>query len=78
MLFFVLCSILLDLTEAVCRLYNNAYYAKVGGISTEEMNGLEMKFLFSLDFRLHVTTEVFNKYCSKIKRECDVNHQTDQ
>ncbi|XWS58206.1 hypothetical protein CRYUN_Cryun08bG0014700 [Craigia yunnanensis] len=58
--------------------YNNAYYAKVGGISTEEMNGLEMKFLFSLDFRLHVTTEVFNKYCSKIERAGDVDHQTDQ
>ncbi|OMP05017.1 Cyclin P/U [Corchorus capsularis] len=49
--------------------YNNAYYAKVGGVSTEEMNGLEMKFLFSLDFRLHVTTEVFRKYCLKIERE---------
>ncbi|OMO99160.1 Cyclin-like protein [Corchorus olitorius] len=52
--------------------YNNAYYAKVGGVSTEEMNGLEMKFLFSLDFRLHVTTEVFRKYCLKIEREGSV------
>ncbi|XP_022719772.1 cyclin-P3-1-like [Durio zibethinus] len=58
--------------------YNNAYYAKVGGVSTEEMNGLEMKFLFSLDFRLHVTTEVFNKYCLKMEREGDVGYQTDQ
>ncbi|XVF57433.1 hypothetical protein PTKIN_Ptkin06aG0204900 [Pterospermum kingtungense] len=58
--------------------YNNAYYAKVGGISTEEINRLEMKFLFCLDFRLHVTTEVFAKYCSKIEREADVDYQTDQ
>ncbi|XVF06105.1 hypothetical protein REPUB_Repub06bG0019400 [Reevesia pubescens] len=57
---------------------NNAYYAKVGGVSTEEMNGLEMKFLFSLDFRLHVTTDVFNKYCSKIEREgALLDYQTD-
>ncbi|XVF41939.1 hypothetical protein PTKIN_Ptkin01aG0321000 [Pterospermum kingtungense] len=57
---------------------NNAYYAKVGGVSTEEMNGLEMKLLFSLDFRLHVTTEVFKTYCSKIEREGYVDYQPDQ
>ncbi|KAE8712167.1 Cyclin-P3-1 [Hibiscus syriacus] len=33
---------------------NNAYYAKAGGVSREELNRLEM-FLFDLDFRLHVT-----------------------
>nr|XP_043609717.1 cyclin-P3-1-like isoform X2 [Erigeron canadensis] len=33
--------------------YNNAYYAKVGGVTTAELNRLEMKFLFGLDFRLH-------------------------
>ncbi|XVF31322.1 hypothetical protein REPUB_Repub16aG0135700 [Reevesia pubescens] len=58
--------------------YNNAYYAKVGGVSTEEMNRLEMKFLFSLDFRLHVTTEVFKNYCSKMEREGNVDYQTNQ
>ncbi|XWS64552.1 hypothetical protein CRYUN_Cryun05aG0013900 [Craigia yunnanensis] len=60
------------------RCYNNAHYAKVGGVSTEEMNGLEMKFLFSLDFRLHVTTGVFKKYCLKIEREGHVDYQTNQ
>ncbi|XP_021282188.1 cyclin-P3-1 [Herrania umbratica] len=58
--------------------YNNAYYAKVGGVSTEEMNELEMRFLFSLDFRLHVTTEVFNKYCLKIEREGAAAYQPNQ
>ncbi|GMI88787.1 hypothetical protein like AT3G05327 [Hibiscus trionum] len=51
--------------------YNNAYYAKVGGVSTEELNRLEMKLLFDLDFQLHVTTEVFNKYWLKIQQEGD-------
>ncbi|XVE62993.1 hypothetical protein DITRI_Ditri06bG0164200 [Diplodiscus trichospermus] len=55
--------------------YNNAYYAKVGGVSTEEMNRLEMNFLFSLDFRLHVTTEAFNKYCSKVEKESQTDQQ---
>lgn len=49
--------------------YNNAYYARVGGVSTAEMNKLEMKFLFSLDFRLHVSVQTFGNYCSILKRE---------
>ncbi|KAJ8435265.1 hypothetical protein Cgig2_026004 [Carnegiea gigantea] len=32
--------------------FNNAYYARVAGVSTSEMNRLEMALLFSLDFRL--------------------------
>ncbi|KAJ6762759.1 CYCLIN [Salix purpurea] len=31
--------------------YDNAYYARIGGVSTAEMNRMEMKFLFSLDFQ---------------------------
>ncbi|KAL9447353.1 hypothetical protein AB3S75_014923 [Citrus x aurantiifolia] len=49
--------------------YNNAYYAKIGGISTAEMNKLELNFLFTLEFNLHVTTEVFAKYCSQLDME---------
>ncbi|XP_062099821.1 cyclin-P3-1-like [Humulus lupulus] len=46
--------------------FNNAYYAKVGGVSTSELNRLEMWFLFTIDFRLQVNVETFGKYCSKI------------
>jgi hypothetical protein len=42
--------------------YNNAYYAKVGGVLTSEMNGLEVDFLFRINFSLHVTSDVFEKY----------------
>jgi hypothetical protein len=42
--------------------YNNAYYAKVGGVLVSEMNGLEVEFLFRINFSLHVTPEVFVKY----------------
>lgn len=42
--------------------YNNAYYAKVGGVLTSEMNGLEVEFLFRINFSLHVTPDVFKKY----------------
>ncbi|KAG0477839.1 hypothetical protein HPP92_012558 [Vanilla planifolia] len=43
--------------------YNNAYYAKVGGISTAEMNVLELDFLFGLGFDLNVTLSMFDDYC---------------
>ncbi|KAI4356601.1 hypothetical protein L6164_000612 [Bauhinia variegata] len=49
--------------------YNNAYYAKVGGISTMEMNFLEVDFLFGLGFHLNVTPGTFQAYCSHLQRE---------
>lgn len=44
--------------------YNNAYYAKVGGVLTSEINGLEVDFLFRINFSLHVTSDEFDKYRS--------------
>jgi len=46
--------------------YNNAYYAKVGGVLVSEMNGLEVDFLFRINFSLHVTPEVFEKYRAEL------------
>jgi len=42
--------------------YNNAYYAKVGGVLVSEMNGLEVDFLFRINFSLHVTPGLFDQY----------------
>ena len=53
----------------IFRYYNNAYYAKVGGISTTEMNLLEVDFLFGLSFQLNVTPTTFHTYCSYLQRE---------
>ncbi|KAL4310265.1 hypothetical protein GQ457_01G052480 [Hibiscus cannabinus] len=49
--------------------YNNAYYAKVGGISTAEMNFLEVDFLFGLGFHLNVSPKTFHNYYSFLQRE---------
>ncbi|XP_010070213.2 cyclin-P3-1 isoform X2 [Eucalyptus grandis] len=49
--------------------FNNAYYAKVGGVSTSELNRLEMKFLFNIDFRLHVSIDTFQRYCLLLEKE---------
>ncbi|CAM8963052.1 hypothetical protein QQ045_002915 [Rhodiola kirilowii] len=48
---------------------NNAYYAKVGGVGTQELNKMEMKLLFDLDFRLYVSPQVFNRYCLLLEKE---------
>lgn len=48
--------------------FNNAYYAKVGGISLEEMNALELDFLLRCDFRLHVVPEDFDSVCERLGR----------
>lgn len=42
--------------------YNNAYYAKVGGVLISEINGLEVDFLFRINFSLHVNPDEFDKY----------------
>nr|XP_043610485.1 cyclin-U4-1-like [Erigeron canadensis] len=49
--------------------YNNAYYAKVGGITTKEINFLEVDFLFGLGFQLNVNPTTFHTYCSYLRKE---------
>jgi hypothetical protein len=42
--------------------YNNAYFAKLGGISLSELNMLEVEFLQMLNFSMFVDPIVFEKY----------------
>ncbi|KAM3309943.1 hypothetical protein ACQJBY_030942 [Aegilops geniculata] len=49
--------------------YNNAYFARVGGVELREMNGLELEFLFALRFRLNVTPDDFASYCAALEGE---------
>ncbi|KAI3793126.1 hypothetical protein L1987_35740 [Smallanthus sonchifolius] len=49
--------------------YDNAYYARVGGISTAEINLLEVDFLFGLGFELNVTPDTFCDYCTYLQTE---------
>ncbi|KAE8681588.1 Cyclin-U4-1 [Hibiscus syriacus] len=58
--------------------FNNAYYAHVGGVSTAELNKLEMEFLFSLDFRLQVSITTFQRYCSQLQKESADGHQVER
>lgn len=42
--------------------YNNAFYAKLGGISAPEMNILEIEFLKMINFSLFVDSVAYEKY----------------
>nr|CAB3445434.1 unnamed protein product [Digitaria exilis] len=50
--------------------YNNAYFARVGGVEVSEMNALELELLFALRFRLNVTPDTFARYCAAL--ECQM------
>jgi len=49
----------------------NSYYAKVGGISVEELNELETLFLQLLDYHLWVEEDVFTTYVERTKRTAE-------
>jgi hypothetical protein len=46
--------------------FNNAYYAKVGGVPCNEINSLEVEFLFMCNFTLFVTTDTYSQYYTEL------------
>jgi len=46
--------------------YNNAYYAKIGGVPCNEINNLELEFLFMINFTLNVPLDVFERYKAEL------------
>ncbi|RLN44062.1 hypothetical protein BBJ28_00025196, partial [Nothophytophthora sp. Chile5] len=46
--------------------FNNAYYAKVGGVPCAEMNELEVEYLLLLNFSLHVSSETYARYYNEL------------
>ncbi|ONK61087.1 uncharacterized protein A4U43_C08F26120 [Asparagus officinalis] len=49
--------------------HNNAFYARVGGLSNVELNRLELELLFLLDFDVMVSLRVFESYCLHLEKE---------
>ena len=47
--------------------YNNAFYAKLGGVNPAEMNTLEVELLHLLNFSLMVRPDVFAKYQAELR-----------
>lgn len=55
--------------DGKCRHYNNAFYARVGGVTNAELNRLEMELLFMLDFGVVVSSRMFESYCFYLEKE---------
>lgn len=51
--------------------FNNAYYAKVGGVLCKEMNELEIEYLLLINFSLHVPTDTYARFYNDLS-----NHYT--
>ncbi|KAL3509657.1 hypothetical protein ACH5RR_029058 [Cinchona calisaya] len=49
--------------------YNNAFFARVGGVTNAELNRLELELLFLLDFGVTVSSQVFETYCQHLEKE---------
>ena len=47
--------------------FSNKFYAKVGGVSINEIDTLEYAFLILIDFKLYVSEELFQKYSDYIQ-----------
>lgn len=50
------------------EVYSNAYYARVSGLTTDELNSLEAAMLNILDWRLSVDPELFSRYEGSLSR----------
>ncbi|KAL6057022.1 Cyclin, variant 2 [Balamuthia mandrillaris] len=52
--------------------YNNAFYAKVGGVSGKEMNRMEMEFLYLINFSLSFTADTFHRYDRELAKHSKI------
>jgi len=56
-------------SKSLCdNYYTNVHYAKVGGISLNELNTLELELLFLLDWKLTSNAETLQRYYSNLVR----------
>ena len=50
-------------------IFENDFYAKLGGITKKEINILEYQFLSLINFSLYISDEIYHKYDDFIKNE---------
>ena len=62
----IITSILLATKSLDDVSFNNSYFAKLGGISSKEINLLECEFLCLVNYSLYVRPEAYDKYCREL------------
>ena len=56
-------------SKSVCDLYcTNSLYAKVGGLNLQELNALELDFIFMMDWRVATSEAQLNLYYNNLWR----------
>ncbi|KAF9144540.1 hypothetical protein BGX30_012480 [Mortierella sp. GBA39] len=66
---FIIASVTLA-AKAVCDSYcTNSHYAKVGGLSTQELNSLEVEFLGLIEWRVAVEGTMMQRYYVNLVRQ---------
>ena len=63
----ILASTVLSLKNNEDDYYSNEYYAKVGGISLDELNYLEYSMIMLLDFNMFIDEETYFNYESSLQ-----------
>lgn len=51
--------------------YPNSFYAQLGGIPLDELNRLEVEFVFGLNFSLNVTPGEYDRYYAGLRLRAD-------
>ena len=62
-----LCSLMTAAKFNTDTYYSNSVWASIGGVRAEEMNVLELEFLFLLQFSLVITKEEYETYDREIR-----------
>ena len=66
----VLSSVLMAIKFNDDIYYDNAFYAKMGGISIQEMNYLEVGILSHIQFDLYIHPQVYLDYANELRSHC--------
>jgi len=57
--------------------YSNKHWAQIGGITTQEINRLELEFLFRMGFSLHMQREEYDWYAEELLSRVDCTSTRD-
>eukprot|EP00923_Selenidium_pygospionis_P002041 GHVN01003152.1.p1 GENE.GHVN01003152.1~~GHVN01003152.1.p1 ORF type:complete len:129 (+),score=0.29 GHVN01003152.1:389-775(+) len=55
--------------------YSNAFYARVGGVKTREINVLETHFLSLINYQLFVSPQEYDQYRKQVVQACQTGDQ---
>jgi len=62
----IITSIMLGAKFFDDQFFSNAYFGEVGGVSSKEINMLEIDFLFMINFNLHVESNLYKTYNERL------------